>query len=193
MNDKILKIQKKVKKYLDEDRYHHTLGVMYTASALAMCHGVNVEKALVAGLLHDCAKSIPGDKKIKICKKNQIPITEIEMENPGLLHAKLGAYFSETKYHIHEKDILSAIQCHTTGKPNMSDLDKIIYIADYIEPNRRMLPNMKLIRRLAYQDLDKCMYRILEDSLRYLESRNIPLDPLTEETYYFFKSITRAQ
>lgn len=189
MNEKLTKMQKKVKKYLDDDRYQHTLGVMYTAGALAMCHGVCLETALTAGLLHDCAKCIPPEKKIKICKKNNILISEVEYANPGLLHAKLGAYLAEKKYYIDDPEILCAIRCHTTGRPAMSTLDKIIYIADYIEPGRPELPNMSTVRRLAFQDLNECVGRILEDSLIYLESKNIPLDPITERTYRYYKDL----
>lgn len=188
MNERIEKIQRKVKRYLDENRYNHTLGVMYTAGSLAMCHGANIEKAMIGGLLHDCAKCIPGDKKIKICKKNNIPIKEVEMANPGLLHAKIGAFFAETKYHISDSEILDAIRSHTTGQPDMTDIQKIVYIADFIEPNRRPLPNMPIVRKLAFEDLDKCIYRLLEDSLSYLKSRKIPIDPQTEETYNFYKN-----
>lgn len=187
MDVQIIKIQKRIKKYLDEDRFQHTLGVMYTAGALAMCHQASIDKALKAGLLHDCAKCIPPEKKIKICKKMQIPISSVEYENPGLLHAKLGAYFAENKYKISDPEILDAIRYHTTGRPDMTVLDKIIYIADYIEPGRRELPNMREVRTLAYKDLDACIIRILEDSLSYLESRHIPLDPMTEKTFHYYK------
>ena len=120
MNGKLSKMQRKVQKYLDEDRYQHTLGVMYTAGALAMCHGIHIEKALIAGILNYCAKCIPSGKKIKICRKNHILISEVEYANPGLLHAKLGAHFAEKRYHITDADILCAIRCHTTGRPAMS-------------------------------------------------------------------------
>ena len=93
------------------------------------------------------------------------------------------------KYHITDADILCAIRCHTTGRPAMSELDKVIYIADYIEPGRIELPNMGAVRKLAFQNLDACVIRILEDSLIYLESRNIPLDPLTEQTYRYYKEL----
>ncbi len=189
MNEKLAKMQKRVKKHLDADRFQHTLGVMYTAGALAMCHGTDLEKALLAGLLHDCAKCVPPEEKIKICQMNHIFISEVEYENPGLLHAKLGAYFAEHKYDVTDPEILCAIRCHTTGRPAMSILDKIIYIADYIEPGRMELPDMADIRRLAFQDLDACICRILESSLAYLESRNIPLDPVTEKTYRYYKDI----
>ncbi len=189
MNERLAAMQKKVKKHLDAQRYQHTMGVMYTAGALAMRYGVELEKALTAGLLHDCAKCISSKQKIKLCRKNDIPVSEVEAANPGLLHAKLGAYIAEKKYHIKEPEILCAIRCHTTGRPAMSTLDKIIYIADYIEPGRPPLPNMPVVRKLAFQDLDACMSRLLEDSLVYLESKNMPIDPITEQTYQYYRNL----
>ena len=98
MNRKIQKMQKKLKSHLDKERYEHTLGVMYTAAAMAMCHGEDMEKALTAGLLHDCAKCIPGDKKLRLCGRYHLSISEAEESNPSLLHAKLGAYLAAKKY-----------------------------------------------------------------------------------------------
>lgn len=187
MNPEIIKISKKLQKELDADRYRHTSGVMYTAAALAMCHGENVEHALYAGLLHDCAKCIPGRKKIKLCKKYKLAVSEVEEKNPSLLHAKLGAYLAANKYDITNQDILNAINSHTTGRPGMSLLEKIIYIADYMEPGRAALPNMAEVRRLAFQNIDECLYRILEDSLVYLRSRELPIDSMTERTYLYYK------
>lgn len=188
MDDKILKLQHTLKKELDEDRYQHTLGVMYTSASMAMRYGADVTQALLAGLLHDCAKCIPGDKKIHLCEKYGLPVSDVEYENPGLLHARLGAYLAEKKYHIHDREIIHAISSHTTGRPGMSLLEKIVYIADYIEPGRRELPNMKEVRPLAFADIDQCLYRILEDSLVYLNSRNISVDPMTQKTYDYYKN-----
>lgn len=188
MDDKILKLQHTLKKELDEDRYQHTLGVMYTSASMAMRYGADVTQALLAGLLHDCAKCIPGDKKIHLCEKYGFPVSDVEYENPGLLHARLGAYLAEKKYHIHDREIIHAISSHTTGRPGMSLLEKIVYIADYIEPGRRELPNMKEVRPLAFTDIDQCLYRILEDSLVYLNSRNISVDPMTQKTYDYYKN-----
>lgn len=187
MNPEIVKISKKLQKELDADRYRHTNGVMYTAAALAMCHGENVEHALYAGLLHDCAKCIPGRQKIKLCKKYKLAVSAVEEKNPSLLHAKLGAYLAANKYDITDQDILNAINSHTTGRPGMSLLEKIIYIADYMEPGRVELPNMAEVRRLAFQNIDECLYRILEDSLVYLRSRELPIDSMTEKTYLYYK------
>ena len=188
MNHKITKIRRKMMTELDKDRYEHTLGVMYTAASLAMRYDEDIEKALIAGLLHDCAKCLSGDTKIKLCKKYHLNVSEVEKENPSLLHAKLGAFLAAKKYHIKDKDIINAIASHTTGCPHMSLLDKIIYIADYIEPGRKELPNMAEVRKLAFTDIDDCLYRILEDSLEYLAGRNVPIDPMTEKTYLYYKS-----
>ena len=172
---------------LDKERYEHTLGVMYTAASLAMCHGEDIDKALLAGLLHDCAKFLSGDTKINLCKKYHLSVSDVERSNPSLLHAKLGAFLAARKYHVKDKDIINAIASHTTGCPHMSLLDKIIYIADYIEPGRKELPNMEEVRKLAFMDIDDCLYRILEDSLEYLNSRDISVDPMTEKTYLYYK------
>ena len=189
MTETILKMQKKVKRYLDKDRYDHTIGVMHTAGCLAMRYGTDLEQALTAGLLHDCAKCVPADEKIKLCEKNHIEISDAEYQNPGLLHAKLGAFFARKKYGIENEEILRSIESHTTGRPNMSLLDKIIYIADYMEPGRDVAPNLPEVRALAFVDIDACLYRILEDTLAYLAEKGATLDPATEETFLYYKNL----
>lgn len=188
MEQKITKIRRKLMTELDTERYEHTLGVMYTAASMAMRYDEDVEKALLAGLLHDCAKCISGENKIKLCNKYHLSVSEVEKKNPSLLHAKLGAFLVAKKYHIKDKDVINAIASHTTGCPNMTLLDKIIYIADYIEPGRKELPNMAEVRKLAFTDINECLYRILEDSLVYLNSKNISVDPMTEKTYLYYKN-----
>lgn len=191
MTEQILKLQKKMKNELDHDRYEHTIGVMHTAACLAMRYEEDMDRALLAGLLHDCAKCIPAEEKIKMCKKNHIEIAEAEKDNPGLLHAKLGAFLAKEKYGITDESILRAIRFHTTGCPEMTLLDKIIYIADYIEAGRKPLPNLAEVRKLAFCDLDACLYRILEDSLVYLKSKGSVVDPMTEQTYLYYKRIKK--
>lgn len=183
------KMQSKLKKYVDEARFEHTLGVMYTGAALAMAHDCDMQKAQVAGLLHDCAKCIPNDKKLKMCKKHHIDVSDVELENPILLHAKLGAYVAEKKYDIQDQEILSSITYHTTGHPNMTTLDKIVFIADYIEPHRFKAKNLKLIRKVAFQDLDECVYLILRDTLFYLRSNPKAVDPTTSDAFEYYKEI----
>lgn len=186
---KLEKMKKRVSSHLDKERYEHTLGVMYTAGALAMRYHVDLEKALIAGLLHDCAKGLSSDKKLKLCEKYQLTVSESERKNPGLLHAKLGAYIAKTKYGIDDMEIVDAIAYHTTGRPEMTLLDKIVYIADYIEPNRNEAPNLDEVRALAFQDMDACLYVILKDSLAYLETKNEVVDPRTEQTYQYYKKL----
>ena len=185
-----IKMQKKLAKYLDENRYEHTLGVMFTCASLAMVHGYDLKNAQVAGLLHDSAKCIPNKKKLKICAEHHIPVSDFEKEHPFLLHAKLGAYIAKAKYNVTDKEILSAITYHTTGKPDMTMLEKIVYIADYIEPARNKAPRLTEIRRLAFEDLDECMYEILKDTLEYLEEDSAEdIEPTSREAYIYYKEL----
>lgn len=184
----LIKIAKQLKKELDKERFRHTEGVMYTAASLAMAHDVDLFSAQTAGLLHDCAKCIPNKKKLEMCRKYQIPMTGFEAENPFLLHAKLGAYLAKAKYRVEDPEILSAIACHTTGKPDMTRLEQILYIADYIEPGRSKASNLPEIRKLAFQDLDECMYRILQDTVKYLKENPKTMDVTTEEAYLYYSN-----
>ncbi|MGL5259275.1 MAG: bis(5'-nucleosyl)-tetraphosphatase (symmetrical) YqeK [Lachnospiraceae bacterium] len=183
------KIQKILSKELDKKRYEHTLGVAYTASCLAMCYGENIQDAKIAGLLHDCAKCMDDKKKKNICLKHGIPINEAETENPFLLHAKVGSFLAMHKYHIKEQHIIDAILNHTTGRPNMTMLDKIIYVADYIEPSRTHAQNLPEIRALAFHNLDEALFLILEDTLSYLNLYQNHIDPMTKNTYEFYKQL----
>lgn len=181
------KTKKTLRKYLDRDRFEHSEGVMYTAAALAMRYGENLEKAQIAGILHDCAKCIPDNKKLKICEKNHIEITEAEKCSPFLLHAKVGAYIAKEKYDIEDAEILDAIACHTTGKPAMTLLEKIIYISDYIEPMRNKASNLEEVRKMAFVDLDETLFKILSDTLVYLEKSSKKMDPMTMQTYEYYR------
>lgn len=175
-----------LKSKMTEKRYEHTLGVEYTCACLAMRYGIDMEKAMTAGLLHDCAKHLLPEKKLQKCKKYNLPVQEFERKNPELLHAKLGAYFAEHKYGVKDLEILSAITWHTTGRPAMTMLDKIVYIADYIEPNRNQAPNLSIVRELAFKDIDLCLLTILQDSLDYLDKKKAAVDPMTKETYDYY-------
>lgn len=186
-------IQVKLKLALDEPRYEHTIGVMYTAGCMAMAHGLDVKKAMLAGLLHDCAKCMTHEDRLLLCQQHNVEVTASELENKALLHAKVGAILAKIEYDITDKDILHAIAVHTTGEPDMNMLDKIIYIADYIEPGRDKAPNLELIRSLAYKDLDTCMAQILYDTLNYLQTRGGSIDPTTELTYHFYEKYRKER
>lgn len=183
------KIKKYLKKHLTKERYHHTVGVAYTAMSMAMKYNPQPDnnefmiKAEIAGLLHDCAKCMDNDKKIRICNKNQISYSKIEAENPYLLHGKVGAYIARKEFDILDEDILNAITWHTTGRPDMSLLEKIIFVADYIEPSRRPIPELNLIRQFAFTDIDQAVIKILENTLKYLNEKGNPIDDMTQKTY----------
>ena len=183
------KIKKYLKKHMTKERYHHTVGVAYTAMSMAMKYNPQPDnnefmiKAEIAGLLHDCAKCMDNDKKIRICNKNQISYSKIEAENPYLLHGKVGAYIARKEFDILDEDILNAITWHTTGRPAMSLLEKIIFVADYIEPSRRPIPELNLIRQLAFTDIDQAVIKILENTLKYLNEKGNPIDDMTQKTY----------
>ena len=187
-NDDIKSYQKKLKHEMDDGRYQHTLGVMYTCAALAMRYEYDLQKAQLAGLLHDCAKCIPNGKKLKLCEKHHIQITDVERRNPFLLHAKLGAFLAMHDYGVSDEEILSAILNHTTGKPDMSLLDKIVYVADYLEPRRNKAPNLEEVRRLAFIDLDEALFKILSDTLEYLDGGSGEIDEMTLKAYEYYKN-----
>ncbi len=185
--EEIQKLQKEVKKELKSDRYRHTIGVMQTAANLAFRWAYTYEDAMVAGLLHDCAKCISDEERLSIAKKADIFVSDIEKKHPHLLHGKVGAYFAKEKYHINDERICHAIAVHTTGCPEMSLLDEIIFVADYIEPRRDKAPRLAEIRQMAYIDLSMCVYMILEDTMAYLQQHPESLDTTTQACYEYYK------
>lgn len=180
------KIRKTMEKNQTPKRYEHTLGVTYTATALAMRYGANIRQAELAGLLHDCAKCISFSKCLHICEKHNIPISEIERKNPALLHAKAGSFIAMKEFGIYDHEVINAILNHTTGRPNMSLLEKIIFVADYIEPNRKILPELTMIREQAFVDLDEALCMILKNILEYLKKSECEIDMATQKTYDFY-------
>jgi predicted HD superfamily hydrolase involved in NAD metabolism len=185
-DDPFKKLTKAMEETQSGKRFQHTIGVEYTAAAMAMRFDVDVNLARLAGLLHDCAKPLEDEKLLKICEKNNLPVSEIEGRNPYLLHGKVGAWLAKEKYEVSDEDVLNAITWHTTGRPGMSDLEKIIFIADYIEPNRKVAPNLQEVRKLAFDDLDKAMIRILKDTMDYLKGGEREVDPMTLKTYEYY-------
>ncbi len=179
-------ILNKLSKKLNPKRYEHSLGVEYTAACMAMVHGADIRKARLAGILHDCAKNIPTKEKLALAEKLGLTINKSERANPDLLHGKLGAYYAKEKYHVDDEEILDAISYHTTGRPDMTLLGKIIFTADYIEPNRKKIFELDIIRKEAFTDLDKCVIHILKNTLEYLGETTLEVDEMTKRTYEFY-------
>ena len=174
---------------LDPKRYEHTLGVSFMSAALAMAHDYDVTDAQMAGLLHDCAKHFPENVLIAKCQKRGVVLSEDQLKAPTVVHAIYGAYLAEHKYGITDKEIINAIRYHTTGRAGMSKLEKIVYIADYIEPLRSASEILPEVRELAFKDLDQCMYLILEDTVRYLSSKKSFIDRDTLWAFDYFREL----
>ncbi len=185
---KYKEIKADIKSRLKPARFEHTMGVVESAKHLAEIHGCNVKKARYAALMHDCAKYMDDDTKIALCAKYGVPISEAELKAPTLLHAKCGAILAKYRYGIDDEKILHAIAVHTTGVPDMNKLDKIIFISDYIEPNRDVAPHLDELRELADHDMNATVYRILEDTVSYLNSRRTQTtDPTTIKAYEYYR------
>ncbi len=192
--EKYLSIKKALKKELDKERYQHTLSVAFTACTLAMRWDADMDLAYLAGLLHDCAKNIPDEDRVKLCEKWGLPVSKTERRNPTLLHARMGAYLAGEKYGIRDPEVLSAVENHTTGRPDMGILEKIIFVADYIEPYRTKAENLPEIRKLAYIDLDRTVLRIAEDTYKYLLQKSPDdIDPMTEEVFHWYHRLTEKK
>lgn len=188
-NQEFIQIREFLKEKLHPVRYEHTLGVAYTCIALAMRYGYDLKKAELAGLLHDCAKRYDETTIIKKSLSKGLELTKNELNAPALIHAKLGAWMAEHKFKITDEDILQAIACHTTGKPEMSLLDKILYVSDYIEPRRDRAPNLPEIRRLAFVDLDEALHRIMKGILEYLTESETYIDDMTRIAFEYYDGL----
>ncbi len=190
--DQLSYIKKQLKQSLKPGRFIHTIGVMETAGRLAKHHDASLYKdALLAGLLHDCAKCLTDEERLRICAEQNIPVTEVEERFPQLLHGKVGAYLALVDFNINNPAVQHAIAVHTTGCLNMSLLDKIIFVADYIEPGRDKAPRLDELRKLAYTNLDLCIYYILEDTVAYLKDKPKSMDPTTLEVLEEYKEFSQ--
>ncbi|MBP3285061.1 MAG: bis(5'-nucleosyl)-tetraphosphatase (symmetrical) YqeK [Clostridia bacterium] len=138
---------------LKEGRFLHSLNVMKMAIKLAEMYHVDIYNAKFAGLLHDCAKNMQNEELIAYCDEHQIPIDDIKRSSPGILHADVGADIAKNVFGANP-EIEEAIRYHTLANREMTDLDKIIYIADLIEEGRT-LPGLEEIREIVYRDLNE--------------------------------------
>ena len=184
--DNRLDLIRELQKELKYSRFVHTMGVAFTATSLAAAHGCDIGKAEKAGLLHDCAKYMSVDKMEQLCRKAGLEISAVEKGSAALLHAKAGSVLARTKYGVTDVDILNAIRCHTTGRPDMTLLEKIIFVSDYIEPGRVQAPHLQEIREAAFRNIDEALCIILRDTLEYLATTDKEIDPMTRRTYDFY-------
>lgn len=160
-----------MKKVLSESipgkRYRHSMAVYETALLLADEHGLATDKIAVAALLHDCGRETPSKESVAKARKLGLPIDPVELAQPILLHAEIGVYNAVHKYGVEDEEILDGIRFHTTGAADMTDLAKIVFLADMVEPGRDF-PGVDELRKLACKDLDKAMLHAYGNTLRYL-------------------------
>lgn len=175
-----------VKKRINEKRYTHSMNTAIEAAALAKKYGADENKAYIAGLLHDAAKGLPSSSLISIAAENGVEVDEYEMNNPELMHGKIGAAIVSRELGIKDEDILSAIKWHTTGHENMSLLEKIIYLADIIEPGRNF-PETEALRKLAYKDIDEAMLKGLWHVMGFVKEKGLTLHPNSVLAYEYIK------
>ena len=170
--------KERLRKMISEERYLHSLGVADTAAELAERWGASVEKARIAGLMHDCGKSPSKNILLKRVLEFGIVMDEIEQSEPQLLHGHVSAELALREFGIDDQEILSSIRYHTTGRVSMSLLEKIIYLADYIEPGRDF-PGVDELRELAGQDLDMAVLRAMDLTLIHVIRRGLLIHPRT--------------
>ena len=168
-----------LQKRLKPGRFRHSLGVADTAVFLARRFGVDEEKARVAGLLHDCAREFPNDTLIEEAARRGIAVEPLERSMPLLLHAYIGAERVKEIYGVEDAEICQAIYRHTVGGGNMTPLDKIIWYADMIEPNRDY-PEVEHLRRLAREaSLDEMVLVGLSESIVFVVRKGHLVHPAT--------------
>ena len=160
---------------------------MYTSASLAMCYGADIRKAMTAGLLHDCGKYLSADDQISFCKKKKIPLTESELEMPALVHAKLGAYLAKHEYEIEDSDILDAITYHTTGRPDMTLLEKMCILPIILSQTVKRFPALLRSENRFLPTLTEQYVLSAGSTVRYLKNGGKAVDPMTINTYNFYK------
>lgn len=163
-----------LQKSLSKDRYRHTLGVEQTAVKLAQRYGEDVEKARIAALLHDCARCLDSAEMRRLVGERGSG-TALR----ALMHAPAGAKLAKERYGVTDESILSAIRWHTTGHEGMTRLEKIVYLADFIEPNRPNYPGLEKLRQEAFRDLDRAVRMAAENTMRYVRARGLEPDENT--------------
>lgn len=170
-----------VREQLTERRYIHTIGVMDTSIELAKKYGVDENKAELAAIFHDYAKFRDKEEMRNIILEQNLP-QDLLQHHDELWHAPVGAFLVEKEVGITDRDVLEAIKCHTSGKINMTPLDKVLYVADYIEPGRDF-PGVEEVRESAKSSLDIAMIQAMKNTISYLLKRNQPVYPDTFHAY----------
>ena len=181
----IEKLQEVVVSLLKPNRVAHVLGCRETAVELAKLYGVDETDAARAALLHDITKALGGDLQLTMCRSYGTMLDKFSLKNPKTLHALTGSLVAERIFGENEA-VVDAIRCHTTGKADMNLLEKIIYVADYVEPNRDF-PGVEELRSLAYTDITKALKLGLQNTLNLLHRQGSEISPESMEALFFLE------
>ncbi len=169
-------------------RYTHTIGVIEMALTLNKMHHLNLDedKIILAAGLHDIAKLVSKEEMLDVLNKYYPEDVKELMEFPSVWHGWVGCIFAKEKYNISDIEVLNAIKYHTTGKVEMNNLEKLIFVSDYIEKNTRIYDDMIITRKLAYHNLDDAVRKTLLDTIEYLQKENKPIYSKTLQTYQYY-------
>jgi len=178
---------------LSHKRFSHTLGVAATARRLAMVHGLDADRAEMAGLLHDCAKCMPLKDMQRLARDNRLTGDKALMESGALLHAIVGEYRARTDYGMTDPAILGAIRRHTTGAPGMTKLDMAVWLADAIEPTRAPYPLLEELRALAEVSLEQAILTSMENTLAYVRKKGEHVHPATMQTVEWLRTLPECR
>lgn len=181
-------MKQKLKKSLTPKRYNHSIGVMETSVIMARYFGADEEKAMIAGLLHDCAKDFSKEEMFALCDKYQVELDDVSKHETSLIHGFLGAYVAREEYGVTDSEIFEAIYYHTVSKYDMSLLTKIIYIADLVEPSRNF-DTVNKLREILKEDIDKALIFQIDNTLKSVIDRGglIHSNTITTRNYYLEK------
>lgn len=171
---KKLGMSEQLKTLLTPARYEHSIGVMNTAAELAKIYGADIKKAQIAGLLHDNAKNL--DRSYERCRDLEVDLDEFELKSPPLVHAKLGAETAKIEFYITDPEILDAIRWHTVGRPCMSLLEKIIFVADLTEPGRDF-PDAPRLREASRKNINIAVAECIKSTIEVNNNRGNPIHP----------------
>ena len=168
-------------------RFKHIMGVVKEAERLSDIWNGDRKKVRVAALLHDCAKGIPQDISLSLCRQYGVNLDEDTLKSPKVIHQFLGEALAKAEYGVSDKEILNAIKYHTTGRENMSITEKIVFCADYTEENRKIHEDLKMARILVDEDLDKAVHFILQSTVDFVKKNNSFLHSLSEKALRYYE------
>ena len=179
----------KLKGMMNPRRFQHTLGVRKEAIRLASLHGLPIQRAALAGLLHDCAKGMPLKDMSRLAVEQHLVENEKILSSNALLHAPVGAYVAKTEFGIRDEEVLNAIRSHTVGRPGMSMLEMCIFVADATEEGREEYEGLGDLRRLSNLSLPAAVYRSFQLTQEYLAKNHCSFDPSSLKTMEYLRSI----